>query len=116
MYQLQRRGLVLQRLQRLQALLGQQGRPGVVQGLALLFGRILHKDVKNISVALSMDKMPVVLNPPDDAVLAHNAVFHVVQVVVVRADLPPDAFLHFIQVIRMHHPRKGIPGVRLKFL
>ena len=46
MYQLQSRGFMLQRFQRLQPLLGQPGRPGVVDGLEMLFGSVLHKDIK----------------------------------------------------------------------
>ena len=78
MDQLQGGGLMLQRFQRLQPLLRQTGGFGVADRLAVLFRSILHKDVKEIAVEVGMDKMAVILDPADGAVLLQNAVFHMV--------------------------------------
>ncbi len=63
-----------------------------------------------------MDKVPVVLNPPDRAVLAHDAVFYIIQIVFMGVNLLLDAPLDLLYVIRVDQSGKGVSGIALEFL
>ena len=106
---------MLQGFQGLQPLLGQLRRFGVVDLLEMLFCGVFHKDIKEVAVTVGMNKMSIVLNPPDGPVLPYNAVFHLVQIVAVCKNLLFDAPLGFFYVLWVNQPMKRITGVLLKF-
>ena len=90
---------------------------GVLRPAAFHFlGSVRQKYVKNIPYQRTVDKMTVILNPAHDAVPSDDAVLHIIQVPLLFPDLPPDAGLHAVQVLRMHHSAEGASGHREKFL
>ena len=60
--------------------------------------------------------MPVVLDPADLTVPAHNAVFHIVKICFVGDNLLVDALFHLPDILRVDQPGEGIAGIPLKFL
>ena len=116
MDQLQGGGLVLQSLQGRQPLLSQLSYVGVVNGFEVLFGGVLDKDIEEAAVLLGVDKVAVVLDPPDCAVLSDDAVFHVVQLAAVGVYLLLDALLRILLVLRVHQSGEGVAGVSLELL
>ena len=90
------------------ALLLDEGGPLVLPALPLLRG-VPQEDIEDAAGGGALDEVTVVLNPPDGAVLAHDPVFHVIQIVLAGGDLLPDALLHLLQVLGVDHAPEGVP-------
>lgn len=84
--------------------------PGpLLEELLLLFGGVHQEDVEHVPHDLAADKMAVILDPADGAVLGRDPVLHVVQVEPAAGDLALDALLHPGQVVGMDDAAEGVP-------
>ncbi len=62
-----------------------------------------------------MDKMSIIVEPPDCAVLSYDAIFHMIQIASICRNLLSDIPLDNGEVLRVNQAGKGISGVFLKF-
>ena len=81
-----------------------------------LLGGVPQEHIEDVPHLLQVEKMAVVLDPPDRAVLPAYPVLHIVQVVLAGGYLRPNALLHLLQVLRVHHAPEGVAGEGPEFL
>ena len=61
-----------------------------------------------------MNKVPVVVHPVDFSVAAQNAIFDVIQLILIIGYLLSDTGFDGIQIVAVDYPAERITGVLLK--
>ena len=79
-----------------------------------LLRSVPQEHVEDVPNAIDVDEMAIVLDPADCAVLAMDAVLHIVQIVLAGRDLRPYALLHRFQVLRVDEAAEGATRERPK--
>ena len=84
--------------------------------LFAFFRNVRYKYDVDPAVGLRLRIVAVVVHPPDRAVLANDAVFRVVQLVIAGFDLLNDGRADSVVILRMHHAAEGEAGQGPEFL
>ena len=79
-----------------------------------LFRDVGNEHIVNAAVGFRLRKMAVVVHPAYRAVLADDAVFHIVKILVAPGDLVHDGVRDGLVIVRMQHAFEGVTGELLE--
>ena len=73
-----------------------------------LFGGVAYEHIVDVARLVAADIVSVIFDPMHVAVLVDNAVFDVIEIVLVVLYLFGYAVFYLVEVVRMNHAAKGV--------